>query len=229
MPGFSILGGPIFESWQPSANIETARQYRWLFTSIKPMQDICIYAHKTGRPKVEIDRATLHQQQDCIYFPGKQKWLPIEISFYHAITPKNQHHGGVDVAYRIYKWWSTKVLDIKRSRVHLEKQTCRLELLDGAGSWAYRYTMYGCWISKVTPDELDYTSTKISEITFTLEMDKATEESSTDTTEPPDMPDTPDTPGYKPGGKPGNSDYSPTNNNKVSLEEFIRATRTTGD
>jgi hypothetical protein len=48
--------------------------------------------------------------------------------------------------------------------------------LDGEDNAIYRYTMYGCWPSKVTPDELDYASSKISEITFTLEMDKAKEE-----------------------------------------------------
>jgi len=167
VPGFNI--GQNNQVQQPGAAIETARQHRWKFATLDPLKDILIYAHKSGRPKVEFDKATLHYQQDCVYFPGKQKWTPIEISFYHVIT-------NVDTAYQIYQWWSTGVVNINRSQINLRKRTCTLEMLNGIGDAIYRYTMYGCWPSKVTPDELDYTSSKISEITFTLEMDKSTEE-----------------------------------------------------
>ena len=167
IPGFNI--GNVFMSGRPAADIELARQHRWKFATLDPLKAILIYAHKSGRPKVEIDRAQLHHIQDVIWFPGKQKWLPIDVSFYHTV-------GSTDAAFEIYKWWSTKVLDIERARINLTKQDCTLELLDAAGKSTYRYTMYGCWPSKVTPDELDYASSKIDEITFTLEMDKAREE-----------------------------------------------------
>jgi len=167
VPGFNI--GRDNQAGQPGATVETARQHRWKFATLKPLSDILIYAHKAGRPKVEIDRGILHHIQDQICFPGKQKWLPIDISFYHVIT-------NTDAAFKIYQWWSSKVLDIARSSINLEKVTCTLEMLDGKGTSTYRYTMYGCWPSKVTPEELDYASTKISEVTFTLEMDKAKEE-----------------------------------------------------
>jgi len=174
VPGFHIDTGPFgqFGVFQPAATIELARQHRWRFATLEPLQGILIYARKSGRPKPEIDRATLHHMQDCIYFPGKQKWLPIEITFYHVFGTSETG----DVAKQIYKWWSTEVIDLKTSKINLKKKTCTLELVDGSGVALYKYTMYGCWISKVTPDELDYTSTKLGEITFTLEMDKATEE-----------------------------------------------------
>jgi hypothetical protein len=145
-----------------------ARQHRWKFTTLDPLKAILIYAHKSGRPKVEIDRATLHYQQDCVHFPGKQKWLPVDITFYHTV-------GSTDSAFEIYKWWSTSVINITKSVINLKKQICTLELLDGNDTTVYKYIMYGCWPSKITPDELDYTSSKISEITFTLEIDKAIE------------------------------------------------------
>ena len=167
LPGFNI--GQNNQSQQPGATIELARQHRWRFATLDPLQDILIYAHKAGRPRVEFDRATLHYQQDCVYFPGKQKWSPIEISFYHVV-------GNIDVAAKIYSWWSTNVIKIASSVINFKKQTCVLELIDGNDSAIYRYTMHGCWPSKVTPDELDYASSKIGEITFTLEMDKSTEE-----------------------------------------------------
>lgn len=167
MPGFNI--GNNNQAQQPGATVETARQHRWKFATLDPLKDILIYAHKSGRPKVEFDRAQLHHIQDVIWFPGKQKWLPIDVSFYHTI-------GNTDGAFKIYQWWSTKVINIATSTIALEKQTCTLDMLDGKGASIYRYTMYGCWPSKVTPDDLDYTASKISEITFTLEMDKSKEE-----------------------------------------------------
>ena len=167
MPGFNI--GENNQAQQPGATVETARQHRWKFATLDAVKDILLYAHKAGRPKIEFDRAQLHHGQDVIWFPGKQKWLPIDISFYHVIT-------NTDTAFQIYQWWSTKVIDISSSAINLTKQTCTLEMLNGVGAAIYRYTMYGCWPSKVTPDELDYTSSKISEVTITLEMDKAKEE-----------------------------------------------------
>ena len=165
LPGFNITAG----NTGPKATVELARQHRWKFLTMEPLSSILIYAHKSGRPRVEFDRATLHYQQDQIYFPGKQKWSPIDISFYHVT-------GNNDVAKKIYDWWSTGVVNISTSTLNLTKRMCELELLDGNGDGVYKYIMYGCWPSKVTPDELDYASTKICEVTFTLEMDKATED-----------------------------------------------------
>jgi hypothetical protein len=165
VPGFNINNN---QTTQPSAKIEVARQHRWKFATLDPLKDILIYAHKSGRPKVTIDKATLHHQQDCVYFPGKEKWSPIDISFYQSIDN--------DVAGTIRKWWSVNVVNIATSVINLTKYTCTLEMLNGRGAAVYRYTMYGCWPSQITPDELDYVSTRISEVTFTLEMDKSTEE-----------------------------------------------------
>ena len=185
MPGFNVplqqkSGELAFaQPGQPRATIDLARQYRWKFATLPPLADILVYAHKSGRPKVEFDRAQLHHIQDVIWFPGKQKWLPIDISFYHIM-------GNIDAASKIYQWWSTTVLNISTATLNIQKQNCTLELMGeapkgGENKADYRYTMYGCWPSKVTPDELDYTSTKIGEITFTLEMDKAVEQQSTQT------------------------------------------------
>jgi hypothetical protein len=167
MPGFNI--GQNNQAAQPGAAVESARQHRWKFATLDPLKDILIYAHKSGRPKVEFDRAQLHHSQDVLWFPGKQKWLPIDVSFYHIIT-------NTDSAYKIYQWWSTRVVNLASSTINIVKQACTLELLNGEGTSIYKYTMYGCWPSKITPDELDYASSKVGEITFTLEMDKAKEE-----------------------------------------------------
>jgi hypothetical protein len=111
----------------------------------------------------------IHHGQDQINFPGKNKWPSIDISFYQVLGGKN------DVAGAIYEWWTRSVVDISKSKINLIKRTCELQQLDGSGVGVYIYTIYGCYISKVKPDDLDYSSSAISEITFTLEMDKAIE------------------------------------------------------
>lgn len=169
MPGFNING----QGSGPSSTIETARQHRWKFSVLSPIKNILLYAHKSGRPSPEFDKIVMHHGQDQINFPGKNKWPPIDISFYQVL-------GKDDVAGTIYDWWRMTIIDISNSSVVGNKETCELQLLYGANlggvdTVAYTYRMFGCYISKVTPDALDYSSSAISEITFTLEIDKVIE------------------------------------------------------
>lgn len=165
LPGFNING----QGSGPSSTIDTARQHRWKFTAFDPIKDILLFAHKCGRPGPEFDKIIMHHGQDHINFPGKNRWPPIEISFYQVVGGAN------DVAGAIYDWWTKSVVNLSKSKINLIKRTCELQQLDGKGVGVYVYTMYGCYVSKISPDDLDYSSSAISEITFTLEMDKATE------------------------------------------------------
>lgn len=165
MPGFIING----QGLGPDSTVETARRHRWKFTAFDPIKDILLFAHKCGRPGPEFDKIVMHHGQDQIQFPGKNKWPSIDISFYQTVGGKN------DVAGAIYEWWTKSVVDLSKSKINLTKRTCELQQLDGKGAGIYIYTMYGCYVSKVKPDDLDYSSSAISEITFTLEMDKAIE------------------------------------------------------
>lgn len=180
MPGFNIQhtaagcpGGDSDDS-TPAATIETSRRHRFKFEAFDPLSDILIYAHKAGRPRVEIDKMVHHLGQDEIYYPGKQRWLPIDITFYSA----HSDSGNDIVAKAIYEWWSEKVLNIAESHITTEepKKDCTLSLLDGGEfGTIWQYSMYGCWPEKVTPDDLDYADTGLAEISFTLSMDKAEE------------------------------------------------------
>jgi len=173
MPGFNICG--IGDG--PSGKIETARKNRWRFTTLDPIQELLLFAHKATRPSPEIDRIVMHQAQDEAYFPGKNRWKPIDISFYEVVTHPDVVQPFTAALY-IYQWWSAKILDLEKSRiaqVPTIKQRCELTLLDGCGYATHVYTMDGCWISKVTPDDLDYADGDILDITFTLEMDKCRE------------------------------------------------------
>ena len=167
MPGFNIGGGG--GSQDPSATIETARKHRWKLTVFDTLNSILIYAHKCQRPHIEIAKVTIHHGQNELKFPGKDVWGPIEITFYQATDP--------NVAKTIYDWRENSVVSVQNSKINLTKKSCTLEMTDGNDKTIWKYQMYGCWPTKITPDELDYSSSAISEITFTLEMDKAKETS----------------------------------------------------
>lgn len=180
MPGFFITGvedcadnGPMGDQGDvPRGTVETARKYRFEFSVFEPLEDILIYAHRAQRPRPEIDSITIHHSQEEIYTPGKNRWMPIDISFYEAVQNEDDQ-----VASLIYDWWSTNVLDINNSVITSNeyKKDCELTMLDGENNVIWKYAMYGCWPPKITPDDVDYSDTTIAEISFTLKMDKAQE------------------------------------------------------
>jgi hypothetical protein len=174
MPGFNING--IGDG--PSAKIETARKNRWRFTALDPVQNILLFAYKSARPQPEIDRITMHQAQDEAHFPGKNRWNPIDVSFYEVVSHPDSFFA-TSVALAIYQWWGTRIIDLANSKIAEGpiKKRCELVLLDGCDTWVHIYVMDGCWISKVTPDDLDYSDSDILDITFTLQMDKCRETS----------------------------------------------------
>ncbi len=173
MPGFQIFGGACGVQGGangPSATTETARLHRFEFTTLGPLGGILLYAHRSGRPGPDIDVVTVHHSQDEVYTPGKNRWKPIEITFYEAANGNDQ------VASAIFQWWSQSILNIGASLVNgSPKQNASLSLLDGFGGSVWSYNMYGCWVPKVDPSTLDYSDTNIAEITFTLQYDKASE------------------------------------------------------
>lgn len=191
MPGFNTPGGaPNVPRYPlPLSTQETARRHRWRL-EISPggyfggkFGDIEIYAHKATRPTPEIDVATIHHSQDEIYLPGKNRWAPIDISFYEIIK---EGMSNITAEY-IYDWWSRDVVNISKSRIAQRldrpdqsgvgglKRLCILTQLDGYGDGRYAYILYGCWPEKVSPEDLNFDESKICEISLRLRYDKAVE------------------------------------------------------
>lgn len=184
MPGFAIPGGGGARNGAPSSLRETARKHRWIF-EIEPRQGasrssldqlgFTIYAHKATRPSPEIDAVTIHHSQDEIYTPGKNRWAPIEVSFYEVLG----RNGNITADF-IYQWWSRDVLQFTKSRIagvggNKIKRRCVLTQLNGYGRAVHCYILYGAWPEKVTPDDLNYDDSAICEITIRLRYDKAAE------------------------------------------------------
>lgn len=164
----------------PDPNMEYARRNRWLLEFMEPFgmvyDGILVYAHKCTRPTPEIDEVVIHHGQDEIYRPGKNRWNPIDFTFYEK-APGNPPTID-ETASLIYKWWAKTTLVLTESR-HGELRDYlkngNLQMLDGSGKMIWEYRLYECWPMKVSPSDLDYADSNIAEITVTLRFNKAKE------------------------------------------------------
>ncbi len=163
----------------PDPNMEYARRNRWLIEIFEPFgtvqKGILVYARKCARPSPEIDVITVHHGQDEIYRPGKNRWGPIDFTFYEKADGNSLVN---ESAERIYKWWAETMIILQQSR-HGELanylKSGSIKMLDGVGRGIWEYRLYECWPIKVTPSELDYGDSQIAEISVTLRFNKAKE------------------------------------------------------
>jgi len=191
MPGFNIqISGDCHDenAWQvnsafqgPAYNIETARSHRYALEILQPLSNsngnLLLFLAKCSRPSAEIDEIKVHNGQDEIFRPGKQHWRPIEFTFYEVL--KNTGDTSEDMAAKlIHEWWSENCVDIRNSRILPPDQftsDAQLDMLDGAGNSVWTYDIYRSWPSKISPSDLDYSSSEIARISVTLKYDKAIE------------------------------------------------------
>lgn len=199
MPGFDIRNGYAFchpdptatpssvSHFSPSNTVETARKYRYRLEILEPLDEdfLLLYAYKITRPIIEFDTIVIHNGQGEIYRPGKNRWQPIEISFYERVYGTFENAGTPDAtgghnqaAKLIYDWWANSVLNINNSLhgpANGYQKPAEVAMLDGLGNPIWTYYLVNCWPSKVTPSDLSYTMTEIADITVTLTYDRALE------------------------------------------------------
>lgn len=179
----------------PNHLIESARAHRYCLrvfsqsgqgsSNIHPFgtlsDGILLYLSKCSRPSIEIDEITIHNAQDEIYRPGKNRWNTIDFTFYEVLydkEPTTNEHVTDQTAYRIFTWWAFRVINIQSSCIGSPAEyaaDAQLDMLDGVGREIWTYQLYRCWPTKITPSELDYASSEISTISATLRYDKALE------------------------------------------------------
>ncbi len=191
MPGFRISsrdGQTAGDDKDPLATLESARRHRWRITvlgagpagSYKPLEEIIIYAFKGQRPSLEIDKITIHHGQDEAYFPGKNRWAPVNFSFYEVLDKEGRNLSAI----ALYGWQKEVVIDLSQSLI---RSNCKRNVVyqqylsEPAGDKrsipkvSHEYALISAWPSKITPDELDYSSSEVSVIQVTLTYDKAVE------------------------------------------------------
>lgn len=194
MPGFNI---PPFNSAEtcdtdsfknqsayfgPSSTVETARKHRYRLEILEPFgsnnDGILLFCEKCTRPSPELDEIVIHNAQDEIYRPGKQKWNPIEFTFYEKLREESGNSSVDDVAERIYRWWGETMVDLTRS-IHNPitnyYKNAHLQMLDGVGRPVWTYFLYECWPHKISPSDLSYSDSDIATISVTLRYNKARE------------------------------------------------------
>jgi len=200
MPGFNIAtdkaincpandsnltNTPIYQG--PSYTEETARSYRYKLEVLEPLgtttgNGILLFLEKCTRPTPEVDEIVIHSGQDEIIRPGKNRWSPIEFTFYEKLSGAASEDGGspIDsVAEKIYEWWGSSMIDLKTSShrpVTDYYKRAELSMKDGYGNDVWTYYLYDCWPVKVTPGNLDYADSQIARITVTLRYNKAQEQ-----------------------------------------------------
>jgi len=143
----------------PDPLVEYARTYRWLFETLEPFgsgrdSGILLHLSKCSRPSVEFEVLKIHHAQDVIYRPGKNAWSPISMSFYEVVNNNNMSL----VADKIYKWWGDSMIDYHTSlhgKVANYQKNATLKMVDGIGRSVWTYNLYNCWISKISPSELN--------------------------------------------------------------------------
>lgn len=178
----------------PSPNADYARKHRYVFEVLEPLgadsTGIMLNIHKCTRPMVEFDVIKIHHGQDMIYRPGKQTWSPITMSFYERLDwvvaedysegrrQFSRTSGSNAVARKIYEWWAKSMIDYRTSLhddVENYQYNAVLMLVDGTGMPVWEYSLHNCWISKISPSDLAYSSNELAEIEITLHYDKAVE------------------------------------------------------
>lgn len=186
MPGFRV--GQDAGEGDPPATLESARRHRWRITVLgagptgqyDPLNEIIVYAFKGQRPSMEIDKVTIHHGQDEAYFPGKNRWAPVNFSFYEVLDEAGRNLSAI----ALYGWQKDVVIDLANSLVRANcKKTVVYQqyLTENLGDRrntvkvSHEYALMSAWPSKITPDELDYSSSEVSVIQVTLTYDKAIE------------------------------------------------------
>jgi len=183
MPGFFIsTHSGTLSTDLPIHTIETARSHRFRLEVLEPFgvgqNGILLYLEKCTRPTPEIDEVVIYNGQDEIYRPGKNRWLPIEFTFYERLNS-----GGTtdDAAEKIYKWWGETMINLQESSLNQTSdfyKRAELTMLNGLNETVWKYYLYDCWPAKVTPSDLAYSDSEIARISVTLRYNKAEEKPS---------------------------------------------------
>lgn len=189
---FDVYNQPSYiDGLTPSNNVETSRSNRFILSLFTHgidndtfgqlgKENILIHLQKCSRPSPEIDEIIIHNGQDEIYRPGKNRWKPIEFTFYEVLKDLDDSllYNDNMTASRLFKLWSNNTINLNQSKIRGPRyvSNANLSLLNGAGYPVWQYKLYRCWPSKIDSSQLDYSSKDINTISVTMKYDKAIEE-----------------------------------------------------
>ena len=176
MPGFTI--GDAANGNEGKRNVaEFRRKHRWRLSATDgPITNQeFLYLKTAQRPSFEFTEAIVHHDQEEAYFAGKQKWTPIEVTFYDAV----QGEGVSDISEKMYDWVKS-VCDIPKASVHTPKEykkTLQIQSTDASGKPDETWTLFGAWPIKSNWQDLQYESSEIQTVAITIKYDRAERDS----------------------------------------------------
>jgi len=176
MPGFSIDKASGGKELTKNNKAEFRRKHRWRLSSDDKtglLKRDWLYLSKAQRPSFKFEEAVVHHDQEEAYFAGKNKWDPIELSFYDTVKGDNVK----DTSEILYKWILNGVVGLsEKAHVNLPsayKLNVTIECTSNVGEPDETWTLFGAWPISSNWNDLDYSSSEIQQITVSLKFDRA--------------------------------------------------------
>lgn len=169
MPGYSTgFGASPVSLNVGSAAVEPKRKNRWKVTFSGGAFGQAATANVTDitRPSSTFDEIEVHRGESIAYFAGKPHWDPLTLDFDDSLD--NQTANEIFNQQKL-QFDTTNLAVAKDASAY--KFTTVLELRDGSGAVIEKWTLYGCWLTKVSPDQLSYQSSDAAKISVDIRFD----------------------------------------------------------
>lgn len=186
MPGFNIPRPGRQPAKTYGSNTQEAGRMHRFFVSISgsgagisdgtPLgSDVTFNVKSVTRPGVEYDEIIVHSGQSQIPLPGKDKFKPIEITFYEALSKDGGaykdmltdglHRSLPSLNYGAGYYWTGYI----RASY---KFNMKIFMLEGKGNKYLTYSLFGCHVASLDPGDLSYADNEISTTTVTVKYEK---------------------------------------------------------
>ena len=169
MPGYSTgFGASPVQINVGAVKVEPKHKNRWKVTFAGGALDANTTANATDitRPSVVFDEIEVHRGESKAYFAGKPTFDPVTIDFDDSLD-----NATADAIYaQVATQFDTSSLAVAKDG-SVYKFTTVLELTDGTGTVLETITLYGSWVSKMTPDQLSYSESAGAKISMDIRYD----------------------------------------------------------
>lgn len=147
-----------------SNTYEPLRKFRWLLQ----IDGIDAFVLKTAaRPQATFEETVIDYVNTKRYVSGKMAWNPIAITMHDPIAPS--------ASQKIMDWLrlNYEPLTGRMGYATFYKKDITLKILDPQGTVVQLWDITGAWPSDINWGDLDYASSDIVEISYTLRFDSA--------------------------------------------------------
>ena len=148
-----------------SNSFEPKRKFRWVLQ----IDGIDAVVMKTAsRPQAVFEETVIDYVNTKRYLSGKMAWSPMPVKMHDPIAPS--------ASQKIMDWLrlNYEPLTGRMGYATFYKKDISLKLLDPQGTVCELWDLKGAWAQDINWGDLDYASSDVVEIAFTLRFDNAT-------------------------------------------------------